>query len=100
MDFAGRDPWAWQDVPEIENERLDAVFETYEDCDDVMPFVNRIFWLVAVKEAVGRIPFELSYTEILGLVWYSQEATKKVAYENWKLSQENAKARMQSARRR
>lgn len=96
MDFAGKDPW--EPAPDQENERLDAVFEFYEDCEEVMPFVNRIFWLVAVKEAVGRIPFSLSYAEILGMVWYNQEATKKVAHDNWKLSQENAKARSQASR--
>lgn len=56
-----------------------------------MPFVSRIFWLVSVKEALGMIPpnFDLSYDEILGLVWYQQEVAKKMGYDSWKMSQES-----------
>jgi hypothetical protein len=78
------------------------VYDVYgrEECDDVMPFVQRIFWLSSVREALGWIPnnFDLSYEEVLGLVWLQQESNKKLQYDNWKMSQESKAAHARTKR--
>lgn len=65
------------------NTQLDAVLDFYE-CDEVVPFCERIIWLANVKEALGGFPnaINLDYTEIRGLVIYSGETQKKMQSEN------------------
>ncbi|MDP4272613.1 MAG: hypothetical protein Q8909_21195 [Bacteroidota bacterium] len=79
------------DTDEIttDNQQLDEVIEFY-DCYNLIPLAQRVIWLSNVKEALGYIPpaFELTHLEIKLLVVLQEEQSKKVAYNSYKMKQE------------
>lgn len=78
---------------EQENAALNQVLELY-NCADFIPFVNRIFWLDSIREALGFIPawVNLSYMEIRGLVILKDELGKRTAFNSWKMQKESERA--------
>ena len=76
--------------------QLDAVIEFY-NCYDLLPYVNHVFWLAAVKEAMGYIPFKLDYIDIRCLVILQEEINKKQT-KDMQNSEEEHRATMSRAR--
>lgn len=70
---------------ETENTQLNEVLEFY-DCAEYLPYVQHIFWLSNVKEAVGRIPFNLEYEDIRCLVILQEEIGKKSTKQSQEMS--------------
>ncbi len=65
------------------------------DCEDYLPFLERVFYLAGVKEAIGYIPFDVfkpSHDEILALIILSDEKNKKQS-EQLAQSQREAKSK-------
>jgi hypothetical protein len=73
---------------EISNVQLRQVLEFY-DCYDLLPYANHILWLSTVKEAIGRIPFDLGYEEICYLTLLSEEVSKKATFESQRMNQKS-----------
>jgi hypothetical protein len=81
-----------------DNPLLGEILDFY-DCYDLMPLASRIIWLSSVKEAIGRIPddIDVDYDEIRYLVLLQEEQNKKLAYENYRMRQDNKKTQNSSA---
>jgi hypothetical protein len=78
-------------LQEPNNAFLDEVIEKF-DCEDLLPLAGRIIRLSSIKEALGYIPDNLipvDYEELQYLLIYHEEQNKKMAYENWKMQQNN-----------
>lgn len=74
---------------EISNVQLRQVLDFY-DCYDLLPYANHIIWLSTVKEAVGRIPFDLSYADICFLTILAEEISKKATAESQRMNQKSS----------
>ena len=82
------------------NPQLAAVLRYY-DCEEIIPFCERIMWLGNVKEALGKIPdnFRIDWDEIRGLVILQEEVSKKIQHDQLESRREaeSARASMQTA---
>lgn len=89
------------DIVQPENYMLTEILEhpSFEGCEELIPFANRILWLSAVKEAVGYIPdyICMDYEELRGLVVLQEERDKKMAMENYKMRRETDRQRQSSS---
>ena len=61
---------------EFENRQLSEVLKFY-DAHDLLLYANHICWLSSVKNAIGYIPFDLDYDDIVNLVTLQDEINKK-----------------------
>lgn len=71
---------------ELRNPQLKEVLDFY-DCYELLPYANHILWLSTVKEAVGRIPFNLDYDDICCLVILTEEISKKATADSQKMNE-------------
>jgi len=92
-ELVNKDP----DEEEIPNPILDEYLEFY-DCDDLLPFANRVFWLNGVREALGHIPnwFNITHEEIRSLVILREETSKKMQHESFIAKREASQTKAQT----